>query len=38
MVVLSENLLDLVNNGRADEISNTKVLKTIFEGESSYEA
>jgi predicted amidohydrolase YtcJ len=38
MVVLSNNLFDLVKSGHPDKISDVKVLKTIFEGEVSYEA
>lgn len=38
MVVLSENLFDLDKAGKWDSISDTKVVKTIFEGESSFEA
>lgn len=38
MVVLSDNLFDLEKTGRADKISEVKVLKTIFEGEVSYQA
>lgn len=36
MVVLSENLFDVVKAGHLDKISDTKVLKTIFEGEVSF--
>ena len=38
MVVLSENLFDLDKAGKRESISDTKVVKTIFEGEASYEA
>jgi predicted amidohydrolase YtcJ len=38
MVVLSENLFDLDKAGKWDSISDVKVVKTVFEGEASYEA
>ncbi len=38
MVVLSENLFDLDKAGKQDSISDVKVVKTVFEGEASYEA
>jgi hypothetical protein len=38
MVVLSDNLIDLVEAGRPEKISKVKVLKTIFEGEESFTA
>jgi len=38
MAVLSENLFDLVKAGGQDKINEVKVLKTVFEGETSFAA
>ena len=38
MVVLNQDLFDLVETGRADEISETLVTRTLFEGEVVFES